>query len=66
MIPEYNLPEFEKPRPGIRLELEVAEVGHHDRVRPVGRGPGAQVQLETAWRVPCTRLETVALQEDRT
>jgi len=42
------------------LELEVAEVGHHDGVGEVGVGLGAEGELEAARGVPASSLETVA------
>ena len=53
----------QQPRAGVRLELEVAEVRHHDRVVHHRVVPGAQSELQPSRRLPGAQLRAVALEQ---
>ena len=51
------------PRARVRLELEVAEVRHDDRVVHDRVAPGAQRELQASRRLPGAQLRAVALEQ---
>ena len=53
----------QQPRARVRLELEVAEVRHHDRVVHHRVAPGAQRELQPSRRLPAAQLRAVALEQ---